>query len=109
MNITSGVALDDNITESILSVDDVGKIRRKDFREKRLATKEVSFHAPIQKNNYKSFRHVMQKIRISKKDGSAKVAEVNRNILGALNSYRLKTGKPVDFQKTLSYSLSPIL
>ena len=45
------------------------------------------FHAPIKKNNYKSFCHVMQKIRITTKDGSVKVAEVNRNILGALNSY----------------------
>ena len=36
----------------------------------------------------------MRKIKITKKDGSVKVVEVNRNILGALNSYSLKLGKP---------------
>ena len=50
----------------------------------------------------------MRKIRITKKDKSVKVAEVNRIILGAFNSYSLKTGKPVDFKETLSYSLSPV-
>ena len=50
----------------------------------------------------------MQKIGITKNDGSVKVAEVNRNILAALNSYSFKTRKPVDFKKKLSYSLSSI-
>ena len=40
----------------------------------------------------------MWKIQITKKDGSVKVAEVDRNILGVLNSYSLKTRKPVDFK-----------
>ena len=50
----------------------------------------------------------MWKIQITKKDGSAKVAEVNTNILGALNSYSLKTRKPFDFKHSLLYSLSPV-
>ena len=41
----------------------------------------------------------MPKIRITKRDGSVKVTEGNRNILGALNSYSLSTGKPVDIKK----------
>ena len=50
----------------------------------------------------------MPKIRVTKKDGSVKDVEVNRNILGALNSYSLKTGKTVDFKMTLSYCLSSL-
>ena len=50
----------------------------------------------------------MRKVRISKTDRSVKVAKVNRNILGALNYYSLKTGKPVDFKKVQSYSLSSL-
>ena len=42
-----------------------------------------------------------KKSETTKKDGSFKVAEVNRNILGVLNSYSLKTGKPGDFKKAL--------
>ena len=59
------------------------KNRMKDFRQKELISKEISFHAPIRK----SFRHAMQKTRITENDRSAKVAEVNRNILGIMNSY----------------------
>ena len=65
---------------------DVGKSRMEDFGQNRLVSKEISLHAPIKKNNYKSFPHVMLKIQITKKDGSVKDSEVNRNILGALNS-----------------------
>ena len=50
----------------------------------------------------------MRKTRISKKDRSAEVAEVNRKFLGALNCYNLNTRKPVDFKKALSYSPSPL-
>ena len=85
VNISSGVALDDHIVESIPNMVDVGKRRMGDLRQKRLISKEISFHAPIKKNNYKSFRHAMPKIRITKKDGNIIFAEVNRNILETLN------------------------
>ena len=74
-----------------------------------MIAKEISCHAPTKKNNYKPYPHGMRKIRISKKDRGVKVAEVNGNILGALNYYSLKTGKPVlRFQKALSYSSLPL-
>ena len=47
----------------------------------------------------------MRKIGMTKKDGCAKVEEVNRDILGISNSYSLKTGKPADFKKALPYAL----
>ena len=50
----------------------------------------------------------MRKIEITKRDRIVKVAEVNRNILGALSYFSLKTGKPVDFKKTLLCSHSPL-
>ena len=99
ISICSGVALDDDIAKSILNMFGVGNSRMEDFAEKRLISKEISYHAPIKKNNYKSFPHVMRKIRITKKDASVKVAEVNRNILGALNSYKLKDRETSRFQK----------
>ena len=52
-----------------------------DFGQNRLVSKETSFHGPIKKNNHKLFPHVMPKIQITKKDGSVKDAEVNKNIL----------------------------
>ena len=49
------------------------------FRQKQLISKEISLHAPIRKSNYQSFRYVVRKIRLTKKDGNDKVEEVNRN------------------------------
>ena len=74
-NISSGVTLDHDIAENILNVVDVGKSRMKVFRQKQLISKEISFHAPIEKTNYKSFRYVVRKIRLTKKDRNVKVEE----------------------------------
>ena len=73
VNISSGVVLDDDIGQSIMN--NVGKSRIAEFRQKLLIPKEISFHAPIKKSNYKSFGHVMQNIWTTEKDGSVKVAE----------------------------------
>ena len=50
----------------------------------------------------------MRKIRLTKKDGNLKVEELNRNILGVLNSYILKAGKPAYFKKALPDALFPV-
>ena len=87
---------------------DVRKSRMKVFGQKQLISKEISFHAPIKKTNNKSFRCVSRKIPLTEKDGNVKVEEVNANILEILNSYILKTGKPVDFKEALPYALFPV-
>ena len=105
VNISSGVTLNDDIAGNILNMADAGKSRTIYFRQRQLISKDISFHAVIKKSNYKLFRYVVQKIRIAKIDGGVKVEEVNKNILGILRSYSLKTGKPVDFKKALPYAL----
>ena len=45
---------------------------------------------------------------LTKKDGNVKVKEVNRNIIGILNSYIFKTDKSVDFIRALPYALFPV-
>ena len=60
VKISSGVVLDDDIGESIMN--NIGKSRIAEFTQKLLIPKEISFHAPIKKSNYKSFGHVMQNI-----------------------------------------------
>ena len=42
-----------------------------------------------------------------KKNGAQATVEVNRNILGALNSFSLKTNVAVDYEKALKYPLNP--
>ena len=108
VNISFGVTLDDDIAENILNVVDVGKSRMKVFRQKQLISKEISFHVPIKKSNYESFRYIVRKIRLTKKDGNVEVEEINRNALEILNSYVSKKGKPVDFKKATPLALFPV-
>ena len=62
VNINSGAPLDDDIAENILIMVDVRKSRVEDFGQNQLVSKEISFHATIKKNNYKSFPRVTPKI-----------------------------------------------
>ena len=59
VNVSSGAALYDDITESILNMVNVDKSRMGDFRQALLIFKEILFHAPIKKSNYKSFGHAL--------------------------------------------------
>ena len=59
VNVSSGAALYDDITESILNMVTVEKSRMGDFRQALLILKEILFHALIKKNNYKSFGHAL--------------------------------------------------
>ena len=104
LNISS----DDDIAENIVNAVDVRKSRMKDFRQEQLISKGISFHAPIKKRTYKSFRYVLRNMPFTKKDGNVKVKEVNRNIIGILNSYIFKIEKPVDFIRALPYALFPV-
>ena len=78
-------------------MNNIGKSRIAEFTQKLLIPKEISFHAPIKKSNYKSFGHVMQNIWTTKKDGSVKVAE-RKAFSENFHFHGLKTGKPVDFK-----------
>ena len=53
VNVSSGAALYDDITESIPNMVNVDKSRMGDFRQALLIFKEILLHAPINKSNYK--------------------------------------------------------
>ena len=108
VNVSSGAALYDDITESILNMVNVEKSRMGDFRQALLIFKEILFHAPIKKNNYKSFGHALWKMWITENGGSFKVVKGNKKFLRALRSYTLKTVNSTDFKNAMSYSLSPV-
>lgn len=76
------ISPDDDIAENIVNAVDVRKSRMKDFRQKRMISKGISFHALIKKRIYKSFCYVLRNMPFTKKDGNVKVKEVNRNIIG---------------------------
>ena len=53
VNISSGAAMVNDIAENILNMVDVGKSRGQNVGQNQLVSKDISFHEPIKKNNYK--------------------------------------------------------
>lgn len=106
VNITSGVSLPNEIAEEILNQETKGKKLVETFNENRLFSTKSKIHESIKKNDCKSFKSSKVKY-VVKKNGVQGTVEVNRNILGALNSFSLKTNVAVDYKKALKYPLSP--
>ena len=108
VNLSSGLHVKEN-DEEMLNVFIIGEQLANEFKKERLLSKEKLFNDTIHKNKaMKMFSQLLGKKSIKSKDGKTKVVEVNRNILGALNSYSLKTGRAVDYKKALTFPLSPI-
>ena len=53
VNISSGAAMINDVVENILNMVDFGKSRGENVGQNQLVSKDISFHAPIKKNNYK--------------------------------------------------------
>ena len=109
IHFNSGVQVEDKVADDILNVFKTGQMLYGTFRNTRLLTQEINFHAIIKRNSIATFTKALRrKVTLNHKDGRTKTAEVNRNILGTLISYQLKTGRNIDFEKALSYPLSPV-
>ena len=108
LNLSSGEAVEENLTEDILSTIDKGKELEEKFRVERLVNKFALFHDTLKKNQCKTFNEVSKKMKVKSKSGAQKIIEVNRDILSMLTSYSLRTNAAIDFKKALEYSLSPI-
>ena len=107
IHLSSGVQVEDKVADDILNAFKTGQMLYGTFRNTRLLTQEINFHEIIKRNNNAKALHRM--VTLNHKDERTITAEVNRNILGTMISYQLKTGRNIDFQKALSYPLSPVL
>ena len=94
------------IAEKILHQEEKGKELANDFDKTRLQSTTVKFHKEITKNECQSFKNAKAKCLMRNKSGVQATVEVNRNIR-ALNSFSIKTGVAVDYQKALKYPLNP--
>ena len=64
VNLSSGIALDDQIAAEILSTRGVGEEESKKFREQRLESSQVKFHDPIQRRKLVLFSSSSKKVTI---------------------------------------------
>ena len=108
VNVTSGVALSEQDAEELLNISETGKKKYESFKKERLTEPQTKkFHDPIVRANIKGFQQNKVKLQL-KQHKSWKTLEINRDILGKILAISSKSGKVIDFEKALTYPLSPI-
>ena len=103
-NLSSGVAVEDDLADQILNIIDIGKSLTETFRNERLIQHNISFHEPIKKNLIATFKDTLNFIFV-KKNNQSMTLQVNRNIIGALLSYSAKSSRAIDFERALKFPL----
>ena len=93
------------IPDNVVTLEEDGKRMANEFLEKRVLTNEINFFDRISKNINKNLI-VRKRAPFHQKIATA--VEVNRNILGKLLSYSMKTENKIDFKEALKYPLSPV-
>ena len=105
VNISSGVPINRDAANSILSSHSKGSELYENFRKNRLKSTQQKFQSTIKRNNYLGFDQKLQ--QKSAKNKTATTAAINRDILGVIHAYALK--KPdskIDYEKIMEYPLS---
>ena len=97
VNLSSSVALLDQIAAEILSTRSVGEDGEK-FCLERLESSEVKFHDPINRRKLQLFSNSSKKVTIEE-NKKVKSIEVNRNIIGTLLLFSAKSGQAIDLKK----------
>ena len=103
-NLSSGVAVEDDLADQILNINDIGKSLAETFRNERLIRHNISFHELIKKSLIATFKDTL-KFVVVKKSNQSMTLQVNRNIIGALLSYSAKSGRATDFERALKFPL----
>ena len=104
VNLSSGVPVNDC---DICDIWSAGNTAFETFTNQRIYSNTVAFHDPIKRNKVTLFQQSTKSVTLQK-NGATKTIEVNRNIIGKLLSISAKVSKPIDFEFTLGYPLSPV-
>ena len=77
------------------------------FVDKRIKSSVQKIHNPIKREKIQLFKNTGKTV-VVKSENKKLVVEVNRNILGKLLAFSTKTGRQIDFERALTYPLSPM-
>lgn len=100
-NLVSGAPVENEISESLLSLEESGKEMMKAFEARLIENQpEEQFFSPIRRLKGKTFGDAMVK-KTLKKDGKIKEVSFQRDILGKLVAYSNRQNAGVDIDKVL--------
>ena len=91
----------------MLSIPSQGSTLAEAFKKERISCNPATFHNPVSKCKLKTFQSSSKSITVQK-GNTQKSVHVNRNVLGALVSFSVRSGQAIDIEKALEYPLCPI-
>ena len=106
-NLSSGVPVESEHAKSIIGVKMRGEDLYGTFVDKRIKSSKQKIHDPRKREKIQLFKNTGKTV-VVKSENKKLVFEVNRNILGKLLAFSTKTGRQIDFERALTYPLSPI-
>ena len=106
-HLSSGIPVDDDQSDGILEVSEIGKKAYLKFVNERLFSDEKLFHDTLQRLKIKLFKQCSKKVTV-KVDNKVKTLEVNRNIISTLLAVSAKKQQVKDFESALKFPLSPV-
>ena len=106
-NLSSGVPVESEHAKSIIGVKMRGADLYGTFVDKRIKSSMQKIHDPIKREKIQLFKNAGKTV-VVKSENKKLVVEVNRNILGKLLAFSAKTGRQIDFERALTYPLSPM-
>ena len=105
-NLVSGAAVSDDIADSLLGVEQVGKKRMIEFEDRMVTDKAKAFFDSIQRNKILTFANSAKKATL--KNTSKEEVKIEKDVLGTLLAEGSKSGMAIDINEALKYPLSPV-
>ena len=106
-NLASGIPVDDEHSDGMLQILDIGRNAHTKFVSERIMSDEKGIHDTLPRLKVKLFKQCSQKV-IVKKNGKTKTVEANRNIISSLLAASAKTQQAIDFESALQFPLNPV-
>eukprot|EP00794_Sanderia_malayensis_P013073 gene13073-biopygen10434 len=91
-HLSSGIPLEGDISDQIISIHNVGKTAFNAFVKERLIDKSVPFHDSISRRKLQLFSTTSKKVEIKRK-AAIKAVDVNRDMLGTILALSAKTNR----------------
>ena len=102
-NLVSGTAVTDDISDSILQIEETGKKLAMDFEGRMYSDHAKAFFYSIKKNQYKTFASAEKKVKL--KNSANEEIKIQKDVLGTLLAESSEAGTPVDVEKVLAFPL----
>ena len=103
-NVSSGMPIEAEVSESILAVRKKGEKIYEEFVDERIRSTKTKIHEVIKRKKLILFRNIEKKV-VLKVHSKHRLIEANRNVLGKLLALTAKSEKNIDFEQALKYPL----